>query len=237
MVMRGLVCLIFPSLMFGMEVTNGKRYSIEKNSTMAEMKMADEIEQRVRDGIPVEPLASREQALNLLISYDKEWAVKKLLDQKIVPMFENVQEAIIFGRNRVLDLLIERFPALMHERNGIGTALHIASLVGNVDAAKMLLAKKLDVNAANQYKDTPLHLAAKNGFCALVRLLCENGANPFKQNERKFNRHFTPMDLAYRAMWRPDKHSSPFSEKFVLFPKILHIMYEYCTTIWWMDIQ
>lgn len=228
MVVRGLLLALCPYVLFGMEVMDVKRYSIERDCTLSELKLMDEIEQRVKDDTPIEPLSTHEQALNLLIRYDKEWAVKKLLDQKIVPTFENVCEAIMGGRNRLLTAIIERFPFLVHGKNSIGSALHIASLVGNVEAASFLLAKGLDVNVANQYKDTPLHVAAKKGFCEMVRLLCEHGANPFLKNERQFDRHFTPMDLAYRSMWRPDKYPSvPMSDKFTLFPKILHIIYEY----------
>ena len=77
------------------------------------------------------------------------------------------------------------------------TPLHIASILGNVNIVKSLLAKDaIDVNAVDNleaYQQTALHLATINGYCDIVELLLTapevnvNAKNRFKQ---------TPLHLA-----------------------------------------
>ena len=56
------------------------------------------------------------------------------------------------------------------------TALHAAAIEGDEAIAGMLIAAGANVGAATVLiGSTPLHLAAKNGQAALVRLLAKNG--------------------------------------------------------------
>jgi ankyrin len=57
------------------------------------------------------------------------------------------------------------------------TALHSAAEFGREDVARILLAHGADVNARDEYGQTPLHSAAVYGNLDLVRLLLDRGAD------------------------------------------------------------
>jgi ankyrin repeat protein len=59
-----------------------------------------------------------------------------------------------------------------------GTALHLASLLGNEVAAKTLLGRGALVDSTDESHRTPLHLAAANGHVRLVQLLLTHSASP-----------------------------------------------------------
>ena len=50
---------------------------------------------------------------------------------------------------------------------------------GNIEHAKLLLEFGADINAVDEeYRSTPLGLAARGGGMGIVRLLLDNGADP-----------------------------------------------------------
>ena len=56
-------------------------------------------------------------------------------------------------------------------------SLHDACLKGNIEAVKSSIAKREDVNAKDDNKLTPLHVACFRGYKDIVELLIENQAN------------------------------------------------------------
>lgn len=77
------------------------------------------------------------------------------------------------------------------EGNSVGqTALHVACLWGNIDAAGCLIANKASVNACNDLTGgTPLHIAisspkALDGRLACAKALLEAGADPLLDDSR-----------------------------------------------------
>ena len=58
------------------------------------------------------------------------------------------------------------------------TALHWAAHHDDLETAKLLIASRADVKAANRYGVTPLSLACTNGNEAMVALLLDAGADP-----------------------------------------------------------
>ncbi len=72
------------------------------------------------------------------------------------------------------------------------TPLHIASRLGNVDIAMLLLQHGADVDAATKDSYTPLHIAAKEGQDEVASVLIEHGASPTATTKRGF----TPLHLA-----------------------------------------
>ncbi|CAD6186492.1 unnamed protein product [Caenorhabditis auriculariae] len=58
------------------------------------------------------------------------------------------------------------------------TALHVAALNGNVSMAAFLVNRGADFDAIDDYNNSPLMLAAKEGHLEVVRLLLHSGASP-----------------------------------------------------------
>lgn len=73
------------------------------------------------------------------------------------------------------------------------TLLHIACVGDNVDAALMLLAHGLDVNARNSAQRCPIHDAALHGQARMVEVLCAARAD---LRARGGNAQLTPLDFA-----------------------------------------
>ena len=77
---------------------------------------------------------------------------------------------------------------------------------GSLAAARLLLERRADPTATNNYSDTALHVAASSGALAVVKLLVGNGAAPLAQN--RFGA--TALDVALREdasqMARPEEH-------------------------------
>ncbi|MHB9147950.1 MAG: ankyrin repeat domain-containing protein [Candidatus Amoebophilus sp.] len=72
--------------------------------------------------------------------------------------------------------------------------LHWAIKRGDVEIARVLLAKRANVNIQDQDGETPLHWAVDNLQLDFVKLLMENGADPNAKN----NKGITPIRIASR---------------------------------------
>ena len=74
--------------------------------------------------------------------------------------------------------------------------------------ARLLLERRADPTATNNYDDSPLHVAAGGGALAVVKLLVGNGAARLAQN--RFGA--TALDVALREdasqMARPEEHEA-----------------------------
>lgn len=75
-----------------------------------------------------------------------------------------------------------------------GLLLQSATRAGNTEIVQLLLERKPDINAQNNYGDTALHWAAYNGNKEIVRLLLDVGADINLIN--KVNETSTPYDVA-----------------------------------------
>lgn len=73
--------------------------------------------------------------------------------------------------------LLDEFPALIHEKTGLGeTALHYLSVENQLEAVRFLHQRGADINAVNNCGGTPLSEAASLGYMELVKFLLEKGA-------------------------------------------------------------
>lgn len=103
------------------------------------------------------------------------------MDPKSAPSLSQA----IFNQDRiqVRELLknLKFQPELVVETDSHGrTPLHYAAAVGNWELGQLLIKNKRQspINAADNYKWTPLHVAAKHGHLVFVRKIVRAGADP-----------------------------------------------------------
>ena len=111
----------------------------------------------------------------------------------------NVFEAAATGRTDRLRELLDEDPSLANAWAEDGfQPLGLASFFGHLDAARLLLDRGADVNAAsrNDFKVAPLHSAVAEKDAetryALAKLLLEHGADPNARQQDEF----TPLMAA-----------------------------------------
>ena len=68
-------------------------------------------------------------------------------------------------------------PTLPSPKQEQQTALHIASRLGNIEVASMLLQAGAQVDASTKDNYTPFHIACKEGHLEMVDLLLDHGAD------------------------------------------------------------
>ncbi|KAJ3434892.1 repeat protein [Anaeramoeba flamelloides] len=88
-----------------------------------------------------------------------------------------LKQAIIKGNNELIEEYIkEGFDIKKKFADGV-YALFLAAENNQLNTAKLLIEKGVDVNSINFGESTALYISAKYGFEKLVKLLVENGAN------------------------------------------------------------
>jgi hypothetical protein len=92
--------------------------------------------------------------------------------------------AAFMGNQAAVRLLLAQRGIDLSVCDGEGaTPLHAAVGAGQLECARMLVAKGASVNARAESGDTPLHLAARLGHVALAVLLLKVGADRTQQNK------------------------------------------------------
>jgi ankyrin repeat protein len=87
--------------------------------------------------------------------------------------------AILAGKHDMVRLLLDNKADVFGRTQKGMTALHAAAYVGDLEAAKMLIAHGADVNdQANIARITPLHAAAEEDHTDVVKQLVAAGADP-----------------------------------------------------------
>ena len=94
-----------------------------------------------------------------------------------------LQDAVLHGRRRDADRLIEFGADLDRSREGLGTPLTMAVLVGDVRMARDLIEAGANVNESMR-EGSALYLATTQANATLVELLLENGADPELGDDR-----------------------------------------------------
>jgi hypothetical protein len=104
-----------------------------------------------------------------------------------------IHDAASSGDLAKVKALLKDNPELVSGKDSNGwTPLHLATMIGNKDMAKLLLANKAEVNAKNNSGATPLHWAALRGDKDMAELLLANKAEVNVRDE--FGA--TPLHLA-----------------------------------------
>ena len=76
------------------------------------------------------------------------------------------------------------------------TSLMNCSFNNDIKTTKLLLQYNADPDLTNKYGDTALHMACREGYVEIVKLLLEHKANSYIEN--KFMGANTPLKLALR---------------------------------------
>jgi ankyrin repeat protein len=110
--------------------------------------------------------------------------------------YHTVHEATLNGNQTEMDHLLDLNPKLInvpdYDKN---TLLHLAVLRNEIEEVKDLLARGAKVNAQNNAKMTPTHIAAKQGEREIVVLIL--GYHP--NLALKDSRGWTPLTWAMKA--------------------------------------
>lgn len=189
-------------------------YTKDDNSTILSYVLNEDYVKIVEDLIKENPSMVNtvdvrgNTLLHRYVSNDDKAAVQKLVGQGA-----NIGATNIYGWNPLLiaakkgylevaKTLIDTDHSIINTSDSAGyTALH--SLVNNnvsqknTDLIKYLISLGANVNIQTEddFKITPLHIAAKNGDCEIARILLDAGANRNIKNAGGR----TPLDTAKRA--------------------------------------
>lgn len=72
-------------------------------------------------------------------------------------------------------------PELIHRSNGIYSAMEAAA-AGDTDTLKARIQENAHINQADEFGNTPLHLAARNNAVSCIQLLLKAGADPMQKD-------------------------------------------------------
>ncbi len=102
--------------------------------------------------------------------------------------------AVTYGREDMMDLLIERGADVnAHDKTGL-TPLHVAAFMSRPACAEKLLTAGARIDATDNFGDTPLHSAAMHGMTGMIGFLVRRGADLDAVN----NNGETPLALAVK---------------------------------------
>lgn len=146
---------------------------------------ADIVQYLIQQGADVnaQMFGTRETALMTAAFRDQKQIVEMLLDSGADvdaqgSRFTALSAAAYGKRKEVAELLIVRGANINLGCFGYRrTAFMRAAEVGSIEIMQILYARGVDVNQGDQYRFTPLHLAAGKGYQAAVRFLLEKGAD------------------------------------------------------------
>jgi ankyrin repeat protein len=101
-----------------------------------------------------------------------------LKEEDIDSLAKEAYQAVRRGDAKAFEGYLSRGLPVNYGRGDKETPLHWAAQLGQVDIAKLLLARKADVNARSFVLETPLHGAVYYDHEDVVKLLLEHKADP-----------------------------------------------------------
>lgn len=84
---------------------------------------------------------------------------------------------------QLADLFLSKGCKITDKDDGGNTPLHCAVRAGKMDMVVMLVKLGADVNAKNDFDDTPMKIAEDKGLISIISFLAANGATPVKKAE------------------------------------------------------
>lgn len=102
--------------------------------------------------------------------------------------------AVTYGREEMVDLLIEQGADVNAQDDTGLTPLHVAAFMSRPACAEKLLNAGARIDTVDVFGDTPLHSAAIHGMTGMIGFLVRRGADVTAAN----NKGETPLDLAVK---------------------------------------
>ncbi len=128
----------------------------------------------------------------------------KLARIKLSEIFKPFTKLHLAIKNNALDLVMELKSNNMilnfHDKHD-NSALHTASMIGNLQIVTLLINEGVNIQFQNRIGEAPLHLAAKKGHTEIVKLLLSVGANTNALTSTDLfpRQQHTPLHLAARG--------------------------------------
>lgn len=126
----------------------------------------------------------------------------------------NVQKVKLFLRYNIDMYLIQDY-----RQTAVHTVCRGGCTTGHVHTLTLLIECGADINAMDEFENTPLHLVAYRGYAAMCRVLLRAGANTLRYNLKNER----PVDVARRlkrrdayemlATWRAAKHWREWTQR------------------------
>lgn len=102
--------------------------------------------------------------------------------------------AVTYGREEMVDLLIDQGADVNAQDHTGLTPLHVAAFMSRPACAQRLLKAGARIDATDAFGDTPLHSAAMHGMTGMIGFLARRGADVNATNKEGE----TPLDLAVK---------------------------------------
>jgi ankyrin repeat protein len=168
------------------------------------------VSQNVEDGMNVLLDSSKPHLAAWVSLHNTElpsWKLFKRGERPLPPSGTPLHYATICGLHAFVKVLVVERPHDVDTRGSYNlTPLHMASLWGCEEVARVLLQSDADVTAQGDRGETPLHMASSEGHLQLVHALLEHGGSTTARD--KFG--LTPLHLALipRDLGDPYVHGS-----------------------------
>ena len=155
-------------MQFDRAVHDGKRKDVER-LLAARPELARNELSSWAEGVLMMPAKKRDRVvLDLLLAHGAQ-----------VPASSKWGRFYYFKHDDIAALLLERGMSAQHRTWHDVTLLHDMAQSGDLAKARLLLDRGAEINAVeDEYRSTPLGLAARWGKAAMVTLLLERGADP-----------------------------------------------------------
>jgi len=166
----------------------------------------EDVSQNVQDGMNILLDSSKPHLANWILLHNTElpsWKLFKRGKRPLPPSGTPLHYATICGLHAFVEVLVVEH---QHDVDSRGfdtlTPLHMASLRGYEQVARVLLECGGDVTAQNNDDQTALHVASREGHLQVVRTLLEHGA-PTTARDKAGS---TPLHLALQPRDVEDPH-------------------------------
>jgi ankyrin repeat protein len=102
--------------------------------------------------------------------------------KKMSPQLQSVMAKIEYADLSVFEGIQLNGPNIRGRHFG-DTPLHVVAVWGDDESARVLIAERAEIDARGEHSFTPLHEAVQHSKIEVVKLLLENGADPYLKSD------------------------------------------------------